>query len=86
MTTRTVKKELRYILVYGSEALLPLEPIVLTNRTTNMDMERNDEDLRANLDVTMERREVAATRHEHYKKQTESYYNQWVKGKCFKIG
>lgn len=51
-----------------------------------MDMERNDEDLRANLDVTMERREVAATRHEHYKKQTESYYNQWVKGKCFKIG
>lgn len=63
-------KETPYSLVYGSEATLLIELIVLTKRATNVDMDNNDEDLRANLDVSMERREVAIIQKEHYKKQT----------------
>lgn len=76
--TRTTTKETPYSLVYRSEAVLPLELMVLTNRTTNMDLGSNDEDLRANLDVSFELREVAGIRQEHYKKTAKSYYNQQV--------
>lgn len=47
-------------LFYGSEAVLPIELIALTNRTVKFDNPDNSEDLRANLELSMERREIAA--------------------------
>lgn len=58
-TTRTVTKETHYSLVYRLEEVLPLELIVLTDLTTNLDTMSNDEGLRANRDVSIERSEVA---------------------------
>ena len=72
-TTRLITKESPYKLDYGLEVALPLELIILTNRTENLDMDSNDDNIRTNLDLSMERREVAAIRQEHYKKQMESY-------------
>lgn len=80
------KKKTPYSLVYGSEEVPPLEFIILTNRTANLDMDSNDDNIRTNVDVSMERREVAAIQQEHYKKKMESYYNQRVKDRCFKVG
>lgn len=64
-TTRTTTKETPYSLVYGSEELLPLELIILTNRTTNVEMDKKYYNLSSKLDVSMERSEVTAIRQEH---------------------
>ena len=49
-------------------------------------MDGNDDNIRANLDISMEQREVVAIRQEQYKKKIESYYNQQVKCRYFIVG
>ncbi|XP_071732748.1 uncharacterized protein [Rutidosis leptorrhynchoides] len=73
-----------YSLVYGTEAVLPAEIQVLTNRTANL--EENEENLRLNLDLMEERREAALIREAAYKKMIEKYYNKRVKPLVYKVG
>lgn len=44
-TTRTKTKESPYSLVYGLEEVMPLELIILTNQTENLDMDSNDDNI-----------------------------------------
>ncbi|GJV41882.1 reverse transcriptase domain-containing protein [Tanacetum coccineum] len=46
----------------------------------------NEEDIRLNLDLTQERREMAAVREAKYKKKVEQYYNKRVWPISFKVG
>ncbi|XP_071713194.1 uncharacterized protein [Rutidosis leptorrhynchoides] len=46
-------------LVYGTEAVIPAEVLVLTTRITTFDEQQNDEALRENLDTLEERWTIA---------------------------
>ncbi|XP_071687933.1 uncharacterized protein [Rutidosis leptorrhynchoides] len=87
MDRTTLKRsngETPFSLAYGTEAVLPAEIQVLSNRTTNT--EHNKENLRINLDLVEERREAALIREASYKKTIEKYYNKKVKRTTFKVG
>nr|GFC99369.1 reverse transcriptase domain-containing protein [Tanacetum cinerariifolium] len=49
-----------FFLTYGTEAVIPAEIGMPTYRTTVVDVVNNDEELRLNLDLLEERRELAA--------------------------
>ncbi|GJS75916.1 reverse transcriptase domain-containing protein [Tanacetum coccineum] len=48
--------------------------------------ERNEEEMRLNLDLSQERRETEAIREAKYKKKVETYYNKRVCPMSFKVG
>ncbi|GJU81545.1 reverse transcriptase domain-containing protein [Tanacetum coccineum] len=63
---RTMKKtrngETPFSLTYGTEAVIPVEIGMLTHRTSNLNEKTNDQELRLNLYLVEERREIAAIR------------------------
>lgn len=71
--------------VHGSEVVLPLELMVLTEWTSFYQTNNND-GLRTNLELSTERRKITVIWQEHYEKQTENHYNQHVKCRPFKVG
>ncbi|GKE84617.1 reverse transcriptase domain-containing protein [Tanacetum coccineum] len=75
-----------FSLVYGSEAVLSPEIVLPTYWVSNFDPTTNDANLRLNLDLLEERRELASLRNARYKTQTKRYYNNKVKHNQFKIG
>ncbi|XP_071719402.1 uncharacterized protein [Rutidosis leptorrhynchoides] len=83
-TPKRSNRETPYSLVYGTEAVLPAEIQVLTNRTANL--KENEENLRLNLDLMEERREAALIREAAHKKMIEKYYNKRVKPSVYKVG
>ena len=85
-TARTATNETPFSLTYGSEAVLPLEIGLPTDRVLHFNEEETETDMRANLDLLQERREVAALRQATYKSQTEKYYNRRVKERACKVG
>nr|XP_033517665.1 uncharacterized protein LOC117281913 [Nicotiana tomentosiformis] len=60
--TKTGTGETPFSLVYGSEALIPVEIGEPSTRFTQATEESNDEELRANLDLLEQRREAALIR------------------------
>ncbi|GJY94692.1 reverse transcriptase domain-containing protein [Tanacetum coccineum] len=73
-------------LVYGSEAVFPPEIRIPTYCIHSYDEHKNDEDLRLNLDLLEERRDLAALREARYKQQMEQYYNPKVHQRYLKVG
>ncbi|GKA27239.1 reverse transcriptase domain-containing protein [Tanacetum coccineum] len=63
-------------LTYGTEAVIPVEIGMPTHRTSGVNQRTNDQELRLNLDLLDERREIAAIREVRYKQQVEKYYNK----------
>ncbi|GKD74156.1 reverse transcriptase domain-containing protein, partial [Tanacetum coccineum] len=63
---RTMKKtsngETPFSLTYGTEAVIPAEIGMPTHRTSSMNEKTNDQELRLNLNLLEERREIAAIR------------------------
>lgn len=57
-----------------------------TYRIYSFDEKSNNEELRLNLDLLDERRELAALCQAKYKHQTEQYYNKKVRNAHLKIG
>nr|GFD51941.1 reverse transcriptase domain-containing protein [Tanacetum cinerariifolium] len=57
-----------------------------TYRTTEVDVVNNDKELRLNLDLLVERREVAAINEARYKSKMTKYYNSRVRGVAFQPG
>ncbi|KAI3739893.1 hypothetical protein L2E82_30305 [Cichorium intybus] len=86
VTPRTSTQETPFSLVYGSEAMLPPELSITSLRVSAFSTEKTEEDLRHNLDLLEERRELASVRQARYKSNTERYYNRRVKGRAFKVG
>nr|GEX46025.1 reverse transcriptase domain-containing protein [Tanacetum cinerariifolium] len=61
--------ETLFSLTYGSEAVIPAEIGIPTYRTLMIREEYNEEEMRLNLNLLQERREMAAIREARYKKQ-----------------
>ncbi|GJW05677.1 reverse transcriptase domain-containing protein [Tanacetum coccineum] len=63
---RTMKKtsngETPFSLTYGTEAVIPAEIGIPTHRTSSVNEKTNDQELRLNLNLLEERREIAAIR------------------------
>nr|XP_043619817.1 uncharacterized protein LOC122591624 [Erigeron canadensis] len=85
-TPKRGTNETPFSLVYGSETVLPTELQVSTCRVSNLGTENNDENLRINLDILDERREIAVIRATSYRQKVESYYNKRVRKSTFKPG
>nr|GEW21869.1 reverse transcriptase domain-containing protein [Tanacetum cinerariifolium] len=75
-----------FSLKYGTEAIIPVEIRMPTYRTTAVDAVNNDEELRLNLDLLEERRELAAMSEARSKSKMIKYYNSRVRGVAFKLG
>nr|GEU49460.1 reverse transcriptase domain-containing protein [Tanacetum cinerariifolium] len=75
-----------FSLTYGTEAVIPAEIGMPTYRTTAVDVVNNDEELRINLDLLEERRELAAMSEAMSKSKMMKYYNSRVRGVAFKPG
>ncbi|GJR88828.1 reverse transcriptase domain-containing protein [Tanacetum coccineum] len=87
---RTMKKtsngETPFGLTYGTEVVIPAEIGMPTHRTSSVNEKTNDQELRLNLNLLEERREIAAIREARYKQQVEKYYNKKVRHVQFKVG
>nr|GEY85090.1 reverse transcriptase domain-containing protein [Tanacetum cinerariifolium] len=69
---------------YRTEAVIPAEIEMPIYRTTAVDVVNNDEELRLNLDLLEERRELAAMSEARSKSKMVKYYNSRVRGVAFK--
>nr|GEY32557.1 reverse transcriptase domain-containing protein [Tanacetum cinerariifolium] len=67
-----------------TEAVIPAEIEMPTYRTAVVDVVNNDEELRLNLDLLEERRELAAMSEARSKSKMIKCYNSWVCGVTFK--
>ncbi|XP_075099125.1 uncharacterized protein LOC142176000 [Nicotiana tabacum] len=79
-------RETPFSLVYGVEALIPVEIGEPSTRYTQATEESNEEEMRVNLDLLEERRETALIRLVVQKQVIERYYNRKARLKYFKIG
>ncbi|XP_021971951.1 uncharacterized protein LOC110867121 [Helianthus annuus] len=71
-------------LTYGTEAVIPAEIGLPNLRCRNW--EENERELRSNLDLLEERRNIATIKEARYKKKIEKYYNARAKLYKFKVG
>ncbi|XP_022040367.1 uncharacterized protein LOC110942913 [Helianthus annuus] len=80
---KTSTRETPFSLTYGTEAVIPAEVGIPTPRM-QQSQEVNEQELRLNLDLVEERRELAAIREAKYKTDLEKHYNSKVKEVRFK--
>ena len=52
---QTLTKDTSFRLVYGTEAIIPIEVMIRTNRTSNPEIRSNITNLRTNLDLLEEK-------------------------------
>nr|GEY41596.1 reverse transcriptase domain-containing protein [Tanacetum cinerariifolium] len=75
-----------FSLTYETKAVIPAEIGMPTYRTVAIDVVNNDEELRLNLDLLEERRELTAMSEAKSKSKMMKYYNARVRGVAFKPG
>lgn len=85
-SVRTPTGQSLFALVYGAEAVLPIERIIPTSRTRNYDVSQNEDLLQAELDLLEEGRIEAAIWNEVYHRRMRHDYNKRVCQRDFKIG
>ncbi|XP_075080436.1 uncharacterized protein LOC142165946 [Nicotiana tabacum] len=85
-TTKTNTGETLFSLIYGAEALIPIEIRELSMRYTRATEESNEEKIQVNLDLLEERRETGLIRMASQKQVIECYYNRKARLRYFKIG
>ncbi|GJT32670.1 reverse transcriptase domain-containing protein [Tanacetum coccineum] len=83
---KTSNGETPFNLTYRSEAVIPVEIGMPTYRTIQFNEAQNEKEMRLNLDIIQEMREIAAIREAKYKKKVEQYYNKWVRPMSFNVG
>nr|XP_011462120.1 PREDICTED: uncharacterized protein LOC105350849 [Fragaria vesca subsp. vesca] len=86
-TTPTIATcESLYLLSYGTEAVIPIEMEVLSERVTAYDPETNATGLRLNMDLLEERRDRAHLRNVNNKQKIAQHYNKKVVPSPLKVG
>ncbi|GKC86331.1 reverse transcriptase domain-containing protein, partial [Tanacetum coccineum] len=85
-TPKSSNGETPFSLVYGSEAVIPIEISMETKRVQDFDPKENEKRRREDLDILEERREIASIKEAHYKQRLEGYYNKNVKPSTLKPG
>ncbi|XP_071740606.1 uncharacterized protein [Rutidosis leptorrhynchoides] len=83
---KKIKGEMPFSLVYGSEAVIPAEITISTERILSYNEEENDEKLHNNLDYEEERREMVAIREAANKQRIVKYYDRRVRARMYKMG
>nr|GEU56423.1 reverse transcriptase domain-containing protein [Tanacetum cinerariifolium] len=78
--------ETQFSLMYGMEAVIPVEIGMPILRTAEVDMIKNDEALGINLDLLKEKIEQAAIQDAKSKAKMERYYNASVRNTSFRPG
>ncbi|GFY94938.1 hypothetical protein Acr_10g0003230 [Actinidia rufa] len=73
-------------MVFGTELVILVEIGMPNFRTSNFDKENNEIELRLNLDLLDEKKEMAELRKAAYKCRVAKYYNQRVKHWSFFLG
>ncbi|GKC10583.1 reverse transcriptase domain-containing protein [Tanacetum coccineum] len=76
----------RTYLTYGSDVVIPAEIGMPTHRTMMINEALNNDELRLNLDLLPERKEMAAIKEAKYKKKMEQQYNKRVRPVSFRLG
>ncbi|KAK0581166.1 hypothetical protein LWI29_010826 [Acer saccharum] len=84
-TPRRSTGETPFSLVYGSEAVIPIETRLSTARSKNPDEEQNNLELSFELDHLDDRRDRAALRTQSYQQQVARHYNKKVRVPFFKL-
>ncbi|XP_012851555.1 PREDICTED: uncharacterized protein K02A2.6-like [Erythranthe guttata] len=85
-TFKSATGESPFSLVYGMEAVLPIEVRIPSRRTQSFNPEQNGPLIRESLDMIMEKREVAARRMERVKAAIKATYDKRVRGRRFDVG
>ena len=85
-TSRVSTKETPFSLVYGAEALIPVEIGALSPRVVPLVEEENSQALREGLDLLDEHRETAAIRLASYQQRVANYYNSRVRDRLMSEG
>ena len=85
-TPRTATQETPYNLVYGSKTVIPTEIGLPSPQMMAFVFEKNEQDMRVNLEALEERRELAEVREAKYKEVIAKYYNKKAKVNSFKPG
>ncbi|XP_043691538.1 uncharacterized protein LOC122642173 [Telopea speciosissima] len=80
-TTRLATGETPFMLVYGTEAVLPVEIGEILLRVQLYNPEVNNEELRINLDLLEEIRETARVRNAVHQQRTARHYNTKLKAR-----
>lgn len=82
---RNSTKETPYFLAFGSKAIILVEIGLRSHQTTHFPLEYSNDNLRAELDLSEGRRDMANLRAAAYKQCFVYYYNSCVKQRVFKI-
>lgn len=85
-TPRSSTGETSYSLAYGTEAVIPLEVGLPTNRTILVKSRGNDNALARELDLAEEKRECTLVKLASYKEQLMRSYNKKVNPREFNVG
>uniref|UniRef100_A0A2N9FFW9 Integrase catalytic domain-containing protein n=1 Tax=Fagus sylvatica TaxID=28930 RepID=A0A2N9FFW9_FAGSY len=85
-TVRKATGETPFALAYGVEAVIPLEIGILTTRTTDFVVESNEDNLRKDLDLVEERRDLATVWLASYQQQIKKEHDKNVKPRIFRVG
>ena len=89
-THRTMKRrstgETPFALTYGVEAVIPLEIGLPMTWTTEFDVEENEENLRKDLNLLEERRDMATIRLTSYQQQIKRGYDKNIRPRSFQVG
>ncbi|GJX66887.1 reverse transcriptase domain-containing protein [Tanacetum coccineum] len=85
-TLKSSNKETPFGLVYGFEAVVPIEISVETKRIKEFKVRQNGKRGREDLDILEERMEITFIKEAHYKQKLEGYYNKRVRPSTFKLG
>ena len=89
MHRTTVRKsigETPIALAYGVEAVIPLEVGMPTIQTTNFVVETNEDNLRKDLDLLEERRDLVVVRLALYQQQMKREHDKNIKPRVFQVG
>jgi hypothetical protein len=85
-TARKSTGETPFALAYGVEAVIPLEVGIPTTRTTDFAVETNEDNLRKDLDLLEERRDLAIVRLASYQQRIKREHDKNINHRVFRIG
>ncbi|KAL0345587.1 UNVERIFIED_CONTAM: hypothetical protein Sradi_4390000 [Sesamum radiatum] len=86
MTPRGPMGESPFTLVYGTEAIIPVELGVPSHQVVHFSKDHNNELLKENLVLMEELREKAFIRVQRYKSIMINAYNRRIKARSFQVG
>ena len=85
-TVRKSTGETPFALAYGVEAVIPLEVGIPTTRRKNFVVKTNEDNLRKDLDLLEERRDLAMVRLALYQQRIKREHDKSVKPRVFRVG